>query len=54
MKPFVAEELVKYIDEHYRTIADRTGRAITGFSMGGHGALGSHSVTQKLSEPADQ
>ena len=36
---FVAEELVKYIDEHYRTIADRTGRAITGFSMGGHGAL---------------
>ena len=36
---FVASELVKYIDKHYRTKADRTGRAITGFSMGGHGAL---------------
>lgn len=31
--------MVKYIDKHYRTKADRTGRAITGFSMGGHGAL---------------
>ena len=32
-------ELVKYIDEHYKTIADRKGRAITGLSMGGHGAM---------------
>lgn len=36
---FVSSELVKYIDEHYKTIANRKGRAITGLSMGGHGAL---------------
>ena len=36
---FVAKELVAYIDSHYKTLADRTGRAITGLSMGGHGGL---------------
>ena len=36
---FISSELVKYIDEHYKTIADRKGRAITGLSMGGHGAM---------------
>lgn len=36
---FVAEELVAWVDATYRTRADRTGRAITGLSMGGHGAL---------------
>lgn len=36
---FVSKELVDYIDLHYATIKDRTGRAITGLSMGGHGAL---------------
>lgn len=36
---FVSSELVKYIDGHYKTIADRKGRAITGLSMGGHGGL---------------
>lgn len=36
---FVSLELVKYIDGHYKTIADRKGRAITGLSMGGHGGL---------------
>jgi S-formylglutathione hydrolase FrmB len=36
---YVATELVKYIDTHYTTIADRKSRAITGLSMGGHGAL---------------
>ena len=35
----VALEIPAYIDEHYRTIADRKARAITGLSMGGHGAL---------------
>ena len=35
---FVAKELVPYVDGHYRTIADRRGRAIAGHSMGGHGA----------------
>lgn len=36
---YVAEELVTWIDEHYHTVRDRRGRAITGLSMGGHGAL---------------
>ena len=36
---FVAKELTAYIDAHYPTIPDRKGRAITGLSMGGHGAL---------------
>lgn len=35
----VAEEVVSYVDEHYRTLQDRNGRAITGLSMGGHGGL---------------
>jgi S-formylglutathione hydrolase FrmB len=36
---YVADELVKFIDSHYKTIAGKKGRAITGLSMGGHGAL---------------
>ena len=36
---YVSGELVKWIDEHYKTIKGNTGRAISGFSMGGHGAL---------------
>lgn len=36
---FVAKELVDYIDRNYKTIKDRKARAITGLSMGGHGAL---------------
>lgn len=36
---FVSKELVNYIDTRYKTIADKKGRAITGLSMGGHGAL---------------
>ena len=36
---FVSDELIKAIDTKYKTIKDRTGRAITGLSMGGHGAL---------------
>jgi len=36
---FVSKELVDYIDQHYVTVKDRKGRAITGLSMGGHGAL---------------
>ena len=35
----VGHEVVQYIDENYRTIAQRNSRAITGLSMGGHGAL---------------
>lgn len=36
---YVADELVKFTDSHYKTIAGKKGRAITGLSMGGHGAL---------------
>ena len=36
---FVSDELVKSIDAKYKTIKSRKGRAITGLSMGGHGAL---------------
>ncbi|TDQ07347.1 alpha/beta hydrolase [Pedobacter metabolipauper] len=36
---YVATELVAFIDQKYKTIKDRKGRAITGLSMGGHGAL---------------
>jgi S-formylglutathione hydrolase FrmB len=35
----VSEEVVSYIDTHYRTIPSRNARAITGLSMGGHGGL---------------
>ena len=34
---FVAKDLVKYIDSHYRTIATRKGRGLAGHSMGGYG-----------------
>lgn len=36
---FISLELISYIDKHYATITDRKGRAITGLSMGGHGAM---------------
>ena len=36
---YVSKELVAYIDSHYRTFDNRFMRAITGLSMGGHGAL---------------
>lgn len=36
---FVSGELVRYIDKNYNTKATRNSRAITGLSMGGHGAL---------------
>ncbi len=36
---YISKELVSWIDTHYKTITSRKGRAITGLSMGGHGAL---------------
>ena len=36
---YIGIEVPAYIDAHYATIKNRTGRAITGLSMGGHGAL---------------
>ena len=36
---YIIDELVPFIDKKYKTIASREGRAISGLSMGGHGAL---------------
>jgi S-formylglutathione hydrolase FrmB len=36
---FVASDLVSYIDSHYRTIADRAARGLSGHSMGGYGTV---------------
>jgi S-formylglutathione hydrolase FrmB len=35
----IVRELVPHIDATYRTVADRQLRAVTGFSMGGYGAM---------------
>ena len=35
---FVAHDLVRFIDAHYRTFADRASRGLAGHSMGGYGA----------------
>lgn len=35
----IVRELVRYIDYYYHTVANNTGRAIGGLSMGGHGAV---------------
>lgn len=36
---FIAEDLVSYIDGHYRTIANRMSRGLGGHSMGGYGTI---------------
>jgi S-formylglutathione hydrolase FrmB len=36
---YVAVEVPEFIDAHYRTVNSRKARAITGLSMGGHGAF---------------
>jgi S-formylglutathione hydrolase len=36
---FVAQDLVKYVDEQYRTVARASSRGIAGHSMGGYGSL---------------
>jgi enterochelin esterase-like enzyme len=35
---FIAKDVVRYIDAHYRTIPKRTSRGLAGHSMGGYGA----------------
>jgi enterochelin esterase-like enzyme len=35
----IAEELPRYVDGHFRTIANRRGRALVGLSAGGYGAV---------------
>ena len=43
---YVSTELVRYVDDHFRTIASRDGRAIVGLSAGGYGAtiIGLHNL----------
>jgi S-formylglutathione hydrolase FrmB len=36
---FIGDELVAYIDSHYRTLAKRASRGLAGHSMGGYGTL---------------
>jgi enterochelin esterase-like enzyme len=36
---FVADDLVAYIDSHYRTLPNRMSRGLAGHSMGGYGAM---------------
>lgn len=36
---FVTQDLVTYIDKHYRTLAKRASRGLAGHSMGGYGTL---------------
>ena len=36
---YFGKEIIEYMDKNYRTIAEKEGRAITGLSMGGYGAL---------------
>ena len=36
---YMTQELIPYIDSHYSTISNRSGRAIAGLSMGGFGSL---------------
>lgn len=36
---FITQEVIQKVDKTYKTINDKSGRVITGLSMGGHGAL---------------
>ncbi|WP_026950305.1 alpha/beta hydrolase [Algoriphagus mannitolivorans] len=36
---YITQELIPFIDAHYKTISKRESRAITGLSMGGHGSM---------------
>ena len=36
---YITRDLLGYVDSHYSTIPERSQRAITGISIGGHGAL---------------
>src|SRR5262249_45095014 len=44
----ITKDLVEYVDTHFRTIARREGRAISGLSMGGYGSIGVGSNTPDL------
>lgn len=39
VETMIIEDLIPYVDAHYKTLATRQGRLLMGFSMGGFGAL---------------
>lgn len=39
IETYVIDHLVPYVDRHFRTITDRTGRGVVGLSNGGYGAI---------------
>ncbi|HEU5074493.1 MAG TPA: alpha/beta hydrolase-fold protein [Polyangiaceae bacterium] len=39
VETMIIEDLLPYVDAHYKTVATRQGRLLMGFSMGGFGAL---------------
>src|SRR5450759_4213331 len=50
---FIAHDVVAYIDAHYRTIPNRSGRGLVGHSMGGYGASRIGICLLYTSEPTD-
>ena len=36
---YITKDLIEYVDTHYRTVDSREGRAVSGLSMGGYGAM---------------
>ena len=36
---YITQDLVSYVDSHYRTLADRMNRGLAGHSMGGYGTI---------------
>ncbi len=47
---FVANDLVAYVDSHYRTIPDRMSRGLAGHSMGGYGRFDRHEASGSVLE----
>ena len=39
LETFTIEQLIPWVDGHYRAAARRRGRAVAGLSMGGFGAM---------------
>ncbi|MGI4853880.1 MAG: alpha/beta hydrolase [Janthinobacterium lividum] len=49
---FIAEDVVLYIDAHYRTLPTRASRGLVGHSMGGYGASRRrHEACRRLRQP---
>ncbi len=48
---FITQELIQYVDTHYRTIPDRRSRGIAGHSMGGWGISARHEASRAVQRP---